>query len=117
MWTPAQYLWHVVDVLRFGVERLWTLDLDPDAGAMPWDENQAMAVRARSPHSVPVGLHALGRLAEEWGEAAWGAPAATTLAHPELGPLTRDDVVHRNAHEVVHHELDVRRGLGLVAAS
>ncbi len=32
-------VWHTVDVLRFGPERLWTLSADPNFGVPSWDEN------------------------------------------------------------------------------
>jgi DinB superfamily len=111
VWSPAEYLWHVVDVLRFGTERLWTLRLEPDAGVMPWDADLATELRARSPFSLAVGLHALRDGVRAWTIAALEAPADLTVNHPELGPMDAATMVRRNAHELVHHERDIRRGL------
>ena len=111
VWSPREYLWHVVDVLRYGAERLWSLSLDPGAGLMPWDERVALSVRDASPMSAVVGLRAMERAADEWLRAAAETPAGVTAEHPELGPMDRDDVVRRNAHEIVHHALDIERGL------
>lgn len=111
VWSPPEYLWHVVDVLRYGTERLWTLRFDSDAGIMPWDEKLVAAVRARSPLSVRVGLHALAVAAGGWITAATEAPAEVTTFHPDFGSMDRTAMVRRNAHEVVHHELDIRRNL------
>lgn len=111
IWSPREYLWHVVDVLRYGTERFWTFALDPGAGLMPWDERVALSVREAPPMSVAVGLRALERAADEWLRAFGEAPAGVTSDHAELGPLDRDAVVCRNAHEVVHHAMDIERGL------
>lgn len=48
-WNAAQCLWHVVDVLRFGTERIITITVDPTAGAMPRDADEMMKIRSRSP--------------------------------------------------------------------
>lgn len=112
IWSPREYLWHVVDVLRYGTERFWTFALDPHAGLMPWDERVALSVREGSPMSVSVGLRALERAAEEWLRACAEAPSDVSADHPELGPMDREAVVRRNAHEVVHHAMDIERGLG-----
>jgi hypothetical protein len=112
VWSPRQYLWHVVDVLRFGAERLWALGVDPDAGVMAWDEKAMAAVRERSPLSVAVGLHALRTTVTEWLTAATDTPADVIAVHPEFGPMDRLHMARRNAHEVWHHEHDIRNGLG-----
>jgi len=114
VWTPREYLWHMVDVLRYGTERLWTLELDPGAGVMAWDENLVATVRDGSSLSALVGLHALAAAADEWVRAVENAPGDVTAAHPEFGPMDRLFMVRRNAHESVHHELDIRRGLKLI---
>ncbi|HEX3795228.1 MAG TPA: hypothetical protein VHV57_12080 [Acidimicrobiales bacterium] len=28
LWSASRYVWHTVDVLRFGTERLWTISSD-----------------------------------------------------------------------------------------
>jgi len=38
-WSPSMYVWHLVDVLRIGTERLLTLAHDPGRGITCWDEN------------------------------------------------------------------------------
>ena len=45
------YVWHLVDVLRIGTERLLTLTYDPGRGIACWDEN-ALA-EARRYHLCP----------------------------------------------------------------
>lgn len=109
MWSAAEYVWHLVDVLRIGRERLWTLRWDPGAGIPCWDEN-ALAVARRYPAlSTAVGLRALEDAAAGWVSAALETDPAARTTHPMFGVLTRDDVIRRNAHEMHHHLLDVRR--------
>jgi DinB superfamily len=110
VWSPAAYLWHLVDVLRIGAERLWTLELDPAAGIPGWDENALAEVRGYDQLSAAVGLRAFARAAVEWQRAA-DTPASTVVHHAEFGKLTAIDIIRRNAHEVVHHQLDIERGL------
>jgi hypothetical protein len=109
VWTAAAYLWHVVDVVRFGTERLWSLSLDPAAGLPAWDADVMAAARSYDARSVRVGLHALEVATEDWLVAARVVPRYVTSLHPEFGPIDARSSVVRNAHEVVHHVLDVRR--------
>jgi len=110
-WSPVSYVWHLVDVLRFGTERLWTLTLEPGAALPGWDQDVLAALRHYDELSRDVGLRALDAAVAVWTEAARAAPSAATVRHPVLGELTTADAVRRNAHEAVHHELDIRRGL------
>ena len=110
-WSPREYLWHVVDVLRHGTENLWTLAVDPDAGFAPWREHDVMAARSASPMSVRVGLWALAVAVGEWNRAAHEAPPDVASWEPDQGWVNRGHVLRWTAHEVVHHERDIRWGL------
>ena len=110
LWSASRYVWHTVDVLRFGTERLWTLDADPGFGVPAWDENELAEVRAYDDLSPVVGLIALIETAKVWREAALEAPHDVTTTHPEAGQICSFDIVQRNAHEVCHHLWDVQRG-------
>jgi len=111
-WSPAAYLWHLVDVIRFGTERLWTLALDPEAGVPGWSQEEVAAARRYDGLSVAVGLRALEVAVGDWADAARGAPRGALVVHPELGAVSTEDSIRRNAHEIQHHELDILRGLG-----
>ncbi len=108
-WNPAQYLWHVVDVIRYGTERLLALDLDAANGAMAWDADEAMHLRRRSPMSIVVGLAALELAVRQWAVVAESVSDEKQIRHPEFGMMDALLMCRRNAHEVVHHEWDVRR--------
>jgi len=112
-WSPAAYLWHLVDVIRFGTERLWTLALDPGAGFPGWDQDEMAAACRYDGLSTAVGVLALEVAVADWAVAAREAPPEAIVRLPVLGEMTTGDAVRRNAHEAVHHELDIRRGLGL----
>lgn len=109
LWSASRYVWHTVDVLRFGTERLWTISADPSFGVPSWDENEVALVRSYDELSPMVGLIALIGAAHAWREAALEAPHDVPTKHPEAGQLLAFDIVQRNAHEVCHHLWDVQR--------
>ena len=111
LWSASRYVWHTVDVLRFGTERLWTISADPAFGVPAWDENVLADVRSYDELSPVVGLIALLSAADAWRTAALEAPHDVATPHPEAGSLRSFDVVQRNAHEVRHHLWDVRRSM------
>jgi hypothetical protein len=110
-WSAAGYLWHVVDVIRFGTERLWTLAMDAASGVPGWDQDALADIRHYENLSTAVGLRALRVAVRDWVQAAAEAPETGQVEHPVFGTLTTADSIRRNAHEVQHHELDVRRAL------
>jgi hypothetical protein len=112
LWSASRYVWHTVDVLRFGTERLWTISADPSFGVPAWDENIVADVRSYDALSPIVGLIALISAADTWRTASLEAPHEVLTPHPEAGVIDAFDVVQRNAHEVCHHLWDVRRALG-----
>lgn len=109
VWSPTEYLWHMVDVLRIGTERLWTLTFAPDSGLPSWDENELARVRSYGALSGTVGIIAYGRAVEDWVTAAHGAPAQARATHPEFGTVSTEQVIVRNAHEAQHHLLDIEQ--------
>lgn len=108
-WSAAMYVWHLVDVLRIGMERLLTLRLEPGRGIPCWDENELARVRQYDRLSPAVGLAALGRASRDWVGAATTTPADASTRHPEYGQIDAADVIRRTAHEVRHHVQDIER--------
>jgi len=108
-WSASMYVWHLVDVLRIGTERLLTLTHDPDRGIPCWDENALAEARRYERLSPAVGLIALRSAAREWSVAAQAAPAEAEIRHPQFGGLGALDIIRRNAHEVHHHLMDINR--------
>jgi hypothetical protein len=111
LWSASRYVWHTVDVLRFGTERLWTLSADPSFGVPAWDENLMAESRAYDQLSPMVGLVALIAAVRSWRTAALEAPHDVSTPHPEAGAICAFDIVQRNAHEVCHHLWDIQRSL------
>ncbi|MDQ1714757.1 MAG: hypothetical protein QOC60_702 [Frankiaceae bacterium] len=111
VWSAKGYVWHVVDMLRIGTERLWMLRLDPTRGIAPWDPDTMAEQRSYEKLSAPVGLLSLEGAARDWLAAARGAPRDIRAAHPLFGTMDAALIATFAAHEVVHHTLDVRRQL------
>jgi len=109
-WSASMYVWHLVDVLRIGTERLLTLAHDPGRGIVCWDENALAHDRRYQQLSPVVGVMVLRLAAREWVKAARAAPAAAQVRHPEFGTLGALEIIRRNAHEVHHHLMDINRG-------
>lgn len=108
-WSASMYVWHLVDVLRIGTERLLTLTHDPASGIPCWDENALARDRHYHRLSPVVGLIALRSAACEWVTVALAAPAIAQVRHPQFGTLGDVEVIRRNAHEVHHHLWDIHR--------
>ncbi len=107
-WSRGAYVWHLVDVMSIGTERLWTIADDPGAGLRCWDENALAEVRQYERQSPVVGLRALRAAVHRWVDAARAADPDAVSAHDGGGTMTAADVIRRNAHEAVHHLWDIR---------
>jgi hypothetical protein len=108
-WSASMYVWHLVDVLRIGTERLLTLTHDPDRGITCWDENALAEVRRYQQLSPTVGLLVLRSAAQAWATAAAMAPADVQVRHPRFGFFAAAEIIRRDAHEVHHHLMDINR--------
>jgi hypothetical protein len=108
-WSASMYLWHLVDVLRIGTERLLTLTHDPGRGIPCWDENALAEARRYQQLSPAVGLIVLRSAAQAWVATAAAAPADVQVRHPQFGVLGALEIIRRNAHEVHHHLMDIDR--------
>src|SRR5215831_20917840 len=108
-WSASMYVWHLVDVLRIGTERLLTLTHDPDRGITCWDENVLAEVRRYQQLSPAVGLLVLRSAAQAWTAAAAVAPGNVQVRHPRFGCFAAVEIIRRDAHEVHHHLMDINR--------
>jgi hypothetical protein len=97
-WSASMDVWHLVDVLRIGAERLLTLAHDPDRGITCWDENALAEARRYQRLSPAVGVIMLRSAAEAWTTAAAGAPADIQVRHPQFGSLGALEIIRRNAN-------------------
>lgn len=108
-WSPGEYVWHLVDVVRMGTERLWTVQLDPGVGLVCWDENELARVRQYGQLSMAVGLRALRAATEAWIDELPPVDLSAIIRHDAQRTMTADDIVRRTAHEIQHHALDIER--------
>ena len=74
LWSASRYVWHTVDVLRSGTERLWTISAEPAFRVPAWDENELATAHAYDDLSPVVGLIALIEAAKTWQETATETP-------------------------------------------
>ncbi|MGH3157083.1 MAG: hypothetical protein ACRDNF_10960 [Streptosporangiaceae bacterium] len=108
-WSASMYVWHLVDVLRIGTERLLTLAHDPGCGITCWDENALAEARRYQQLSSAVGVIVLRPTAHAWVTTATAAPRDVQVRHPQFGLLGTPEIIRRNAHEVHHHLMDINR--------
>jgi hypothetical protein len=113
VWSPSAYVWHVGDVTRAWSERLHGLGADAAVRWAGFDPD--VLARARRYGELPqvTGPWSLARSTEALDRALEHLDLDTGFVHPEWGRGTVTDALRWLAHEAVHHELDVRRGLGL----
>lgn len=88
------YLWHLVDVLRIGTERLLTLTLDAERGIPCWDENALAENRRYAQLSPLVGWAVLERAVPEWIRVAESTSDEAQADHPVFRALGALDVIH-----------------------
>jgi DinB superfamily len=111
VWSAGGYVWHMVDMLGLNVERLCQLRIDPTHPLTPWDPDVAAADRHYESLSASVGLARLQAITDDWLAELARVPAGAAAPHPYFAKLDATDIARLNAHEVVHHVLDVRRQL------
>jgi hypothetical protein len=112
-WSAAAYVWHLGDVLRAWAERLHTLSVDPSISWAGFDPDELAAARHYDALPVVTAPWALARSVDALAVALAPLTADDGFVHPEWGQGTVADALRWLAHEVVHHELDVRRALHL----
>jgi hypothetical protein len=113
IWSASAYVWHVADLTRAWAERLHSLGTDP---RLPWagfDPDELAAARHYASLPPPTGPWAAARAVGDLEAALVSVEPDTGFVHPEWGEGTVADALRWVGHEAVHHELDVRRQVGL----
>lgn len=112
-WSPSAYVWHVGDVVRAWSERLHSLGVAPGTPWAGFDPDEL--ARARHYEALPstTAAWALARATEALEHSLDELDLDLAFEHPEWGHGTVTDALRWLAHEVEHHDLDVRRGRSL----
>ena len=113
IWSPSAYVWHVSDAIGIWAERLVALVRSSEPAVVPFDPEELARVRHYEESSTEGALWALSRRVADWDTALAGIDPDTEFSHPEFGDWTVGGVIRWIAHEVNHHELDIKRGLEL----
>lgn len=111
-WNLVGYVAHVADNLRIWGERLAAAAGPGDAVTLVSYDSDALA-EARRYDSLPLSgvLWGLSEAVASW-ERAWSrADPARSFVHPDRGRIAAEDIARTNAHDVVHHQFDLRRCL------
>jgi hypothetical protein len=112
VWSPSAYVWHVGDLVRAWAERLHSLASDPRAAWAGFDPDELARARHYDVLPQASGPWAVARSVDALQQSLGSLASETAFTHPEWGRGTVADALRWVAHEAVHHELDVRRGLG-----
>jgi hypothetical protein len=110
-WSPSGYVWHVGDVTRAWSERLHALAHDPGARWAGFDPDELGRARRYDDLPAVTAPWALERAADGLSRAMAPLDPDDPFDHPDWGHGTVADAVRWVAHEVTHHEVDVRRAL------
>lgn len=116
-WTPVGYCWHLVDFLRSWAERFVALHAGDGPVLVGWDPDELAAVRGYDRLPASSALWALDGATRDLLDAAALAGASATFTHADWGRGDVADALRWAAHEVVHHEHDVRRLRGGAGAA
>lgn len=111
LWSPSAYVWHMADALGIWSERFIALELDPDTGIVGFDQDLLAEVRSYDRLSPMAAMWAYERRARDFIETADRHEPDVSFIHPDFGPWTIGEVVRWLAHEMYHHEEDIRRQL------
>lgn len=114
VWSPSEYTCHVADNTRIWAQRVWQAGAEPGSKvAAPYDQDALAAACRYDLVPQATALWSLAQSVATWQAALVDADLGAEVTHPEYGPLDVATIVRRVAHEVHHHEIDIRHGLGL----
>jgi hypothetical protein len=111
-WSPSGYVWHLSDWLRIQGLRIYGISRDPQYRHVGIDPDDLDGIFHYDSLSTPAGLWALEQSSAQFLRATDSVNPELVFNHPDAGPITIEDIVRYLGHEVHHHDLDVRRGLG-----
>lgn len=113
-WSPSGYVWHLSDWFRIQGQRIYTINNDPLYRWVKLDLTPSQMGDMFHYDELPptAGLWVLGKAADVFVEAAADADRVRVFNNGE-DSWTVEELVVWVGHEVIHHERDIRVGLGL----
>lgn len=116
-WSPSGYVWHLSDWFRIQGQRIYMIANDPlyrwvQLGFDPTKLGELFKYDQLPP---TAGVWALQKAADLFVEAAADADAALVFDPGDGDSWTVGELVVWVAHEVVHHDKDIRDGLEAIA--
>ena len=114
-WSPSGYVWHLSDWFRIQGQRIYAIAHDPDFeyAKLGSDPDGLNDIFKYDEQSTPGGLWALEQATKLAVLAIDETDPKLVFVHPDGPKWTVLELVVYLGHESVHHELDIRRGLGL----
>lgn len=114
-WSPSGYVWHLSDWFRIQGQRIYAICNDP---LYRWVhqrlDQDALGETFKYDELPPTaGLWALQKAGDLFVEAAKDADRSLVFDTGEGDSWTVGDLVLWVGHEVIHHEKDIREGLGI----
>jgi hypothetical protein len=112
-WNVGGYVSHVADNLRIWAERLVAATVEQPLVVSPYDADALGAARGYNNLQLSGALWSLHEAVDSWQRAWTLAGERRVLVHPDRGRITAEHVARTNAHDVFHHQHDIRRCLGI----
>jgi hypothetical protein len=114
-WSPLEYAAHVSEAIPWYVARIQKVlrEADPQLAAFDWDQAASDGkYRQRSVETVTRDLRRACAALAETARSVTGDDLARAGTGSDGTPRTVQALLARAGHELAHHELDIRRGLG-----
>ncbi len=118
-WSPSGYVWHLSDWFRIQGQRIYTIANDPLYRWVHLRLSPSHLGEMFKYDELPptAGLWALQKSADLFVEAARDADRSLVFDTGEGESWTVGELVVWVAHELVHHDKDIREGLGPQSAT
>lgn len=107
-WNATAYVWHLTDLARAWSERWVQVREDPGSLLVGFDPDELAAARGYTSLPTAPALWAFARAVDTFVDLSRDLDPEVTFAHGDWGTGTVADGIRWMAHEVHHHQLDVR---------
>lgn len=112
-WNVGGYVSHVANNVRIWAERLVAATVYQPLVVSSYDADALGVARRYNNVQLSGALWGLREAVDSWQRAWTLGGEGRVVVHPDRGHITAEDVARRNAHDVFHHQHDIRRCLGM----